>query len=476
MEVDFTKAKYTAILSDLHLCEKEPINSKHPLWKKYKTELFFFDSEFERLLQEIEEKANGEPVELIFAGDTFDFDSVIGLPEDPPYRITSIEKTRGLHAQEPKSIFKMNRILEDHEIWVKALREFIQRGNRVVFIIGNHDLELHFKFVKSTFRDHLNLSEEDNKRVRFADWFYISNEDTLVEHGNQYDPFCLIVDPVSPFVQKANRIEVRIPFGNLVTRYLANAMGFFNPHSDQNYIMSAKEYLVFIFKYVITAQPFFVLTWLWSSVLILIQSALDNLLPPLREPLEIEGKIERIAKRSNATAQMVRELRALTVPYVASQPSLVLKELWLDRALLVTMAFLVIFQLFLIIDSIYDVSFFWFFIPLFLFFPFFVFYSKTVFSSVADSKVPNEKIMFSASLITGVNRVVYGHTHFPRHEMIGPVEHLNSGTWSPVFEDVECKKPLSKKSYVWIAPVQGEEELRGAKLLYFDEAPIAQDP
>ena len=45
-EVDFSKATYTAIVSDLHLCEAEPESSKFPLWKKYKTREFFFDSQF----------------------------------------------------------------------------------------------------------------------------------------------------------------------------------------------------------------------------------------------------------------------------------------------------------------------------------------------------------------------------------------------------------------------------------------------
>jgi predicted phosphodiesterase len=73
---------------------------------------------------------------------------------------------------------------------------------------------------------------------------------------------------------------------------------------------------------------------------------------------------------------------------------------------------------------------------------------------VAEYKEPNDLIMSMASQITGVSRIVYGHTHIIRHEMIGPVEHLNSGCWSPAFLDVECTRPFGKKTFVWIEPTE----------------------
>jgi len=464
---DFTRAQYTAVVSDLHLCEEEPINLKFPLWKKYKTRQFFFDKQFEGFLRHIEGKAGGLPVELVLDGDIFDFDSVVSLPESPPYRVSWLEKNRGLHPQEIKSIYKIEKIFKDHDVWVAALGEFVRRGNKAIFVIGNHDLELHFPKVQKKIIEALQLNEEEKLLVRFVEWFYISNEDTLIEHGNQYDPYCVATDPVSPFVLKFNRIEVRIPFGNLATRYLINGMGFFNPHVDSNFIMSAKEYVVFFFRYIAKAQPFLMFTWMWGSVMVLLQSFLDSLLSPLREPLEIEGRIEDIAKRSNATPRMVRELRALTVAPATSHPWLIFKELWLDRALLVLIAMVLLFELFLVIDNIYSISFFWIFIPFSLFLPFFVFYSKSVFSEVQEYKVPKEKILVIASLITKVKRIIYGHTHVVRHERIGPVEHLNSGTWSPAFEDVECERPIDQKTYVWLYPVGREE--RSAKVLQYKD-------
>lgn len=469
MEDSFLKAQYTAIVSDLHLCEEEPVNLKHPLWKKYKTREFFFDEQFKDFVGFLHKKTMGQPIELILNGDIFDFDSVTSRPEMPPYRVTWLEKRRGLHPQAEKSEYKIRKILRDHPVWTESLRWFLKQGHRVVFVIGNHDLELHFRGVQAAIHEILNLPEEYKNNVRFVEWFYISNQDTLVEHGNQYDPYCMCQDPVNPFILSFNRIEVRVPFGNLATRYLINGMGFFNPHLDSAFLMSAAEYVRFFFRYIVKAQPFLMLTWLWSATVILFQSFFDRLSPSVKNPLTAEDRVEDIARRSNATPRMVRELKDLFVEPANSKPLLILQELWLDRALLVALMFLLILQLFVFIKAVYSISFFWFFIPLFLFLPFFVFYSKSISSAVLEFKEPREKILNLASIITKVNRIVYGHTHVARHEIIGAVEHLNSGTWSPAFEDVECKKPIGQKTFVWIEPSGGQEGQRVAFLRVFDK-------
>ncbi|MEK6554032.1 MAG: hypothetical protein AABZ31_02230 [Bdellovibrionota bacterium] len=469
--MDFSKSQYTAIVSDLHLCEEEPVHPKFPLWKKYKTRQFFFDEDFLGFLKKIESKASGQKIELVLNGDIFDFDSVTGLPDSPPYKISALEENRGLHPQEEKSEFKIKRILEHHPLWVKSVKNFIAQGNVAIFVIGNHDLELHFKRVQKVILDALAENEADRKKIRFNEWFYISNADTLIEHGNQYDPYCVCQDPINPFVQKFNQIEVRVPFGNLTTRYLVNAMGFFNPHLDSNYIMTPSEYVRFFTKYMVRAQPLLVLDWLTGATLALTQAFTDRLKPKMTDPLTIEDRIEEIAFKANATPRMVRELRELFVAPAASNPILLMKELWLDRSLILLVAIVVLYLVFLQIDNIFDISVWWLFIPFSLFIPFFLFYARSVISSVGVFKEPQEKILSLAGLITKVSRVVYGHTHIVRHEIVGPIEHLNSGTWSPAFLDVECEHPVGQKTYIWIAPAEevgpGGELTRDAKVFQF---------
>ncbi len=463
----FKSAKYTAIISDLHLCEAEPVNPKFPLWKKFKTKQFFFDDIFTSFLHEIESKAKGESVELILNGDIFDFDSVLRLPEEPIFRVSHLEKRRGLFPRSERSCYKIKVILEDHAMFVRALREFIRHGHRIVFVIGNHDLELHFQDVQKEVRHALDLTESQQSQVRFVEWFYISNEDTLIEHGNQYDPYCLCEDPINPYVQGYNYISLKLPFGNLACRYIMNGLGFFNPHVDSNYIMGLKEYVTIFLRYMARAQPLLVFTWFFGSIVTMLQSFKDRLAAPIRNPLKIEERIEQIAEKANAEPRMVRELKELFVAPAASNPFLLARELWLDRAFLIGVAFFLIFQLLIFIRQVYDLSFFWAFIPLFFMLPFFLFYSQSITSMVSSYKEPNERVLAMTSAIARVKRVIYGHTHTVRHEMIGAVEHLNAGCWSPAFLDIECTKPIDQKTYVWLSPQETGE--RRAELYKFIE-------
>lgn len=455
----FQKSRYTAIISDMHLTEAEPDHPPGDLWKKFKRREFFFDDDLQDFFHHIQEQAGQEKVELILNGDVFDFDSVVSFPEDAPYRISWLEKKRGLFPEEPKALYKIKKILSEHHVFVYALREFIQNGNKVVIIIGNHDLELHYQEVQDQIVRSLDLSREQQKHIRFCEWFYISNEDTLVEHGNQYDPYCVCQDPIHPRVQKFNRIEVKLPFGDLACRYMINGMGFFNPHVDTNYIMSFKDYMKFFTKYLMRTQPLIMWTWLWSSFLVLIQTTVNHLLPELKDPLTTEDIVNGIAVKANATPRMVRELRELRVNPAASNPIRIARELWLDRAFIMVIGFVSIFQIFTTIKLAFSISFFWMFIPLFILVPFFVFYAKSIGSDVSSSKEPDEWVLSVSSRITQVKRVVYGHTHYARHEIIGEVEHLNSGCWSPAFLDVECTKPYGKKTYVWIEPGAGDQRV-----------------
>lgn len=463
----FAKAEYTAIVSDMHLCEAEPIHPKYPLWKKFKTREFFFDDVFSQFLFHLEEKSQGQPIELILNGDIFDFDSVTSIPPEPIFTVSRLEQKRGLHPRPAKSRYKISVILKDHLVFIEALRSFVLRGHRVVFVLGNHDLELHFPEVQQEIRTFLNLSDQFQKRVRFVDWFYISNGDTLVEHGNQYDPYCVCEDPINPYVRGYNFTYLKLPFGNLACRYIMNGMGFFNPHVDTNYIMTLKEYVRFFLKYVVRAQPGLMLTWLGGSFVTLAHSFLDRLAVPIRNPLRIEDRIQSIAEKANASPRMVRELKELFAAPAASNPFMLARELWLDRASIVLFIFILIFQLMVVLKATTNISLFWAFIPLFILLPFFVFYSKSISSLVSSFKEPDDRILAMASAITGAKRIVFGHTHHARHEIIGAVEHLNSGCWSPAFLDVECTRPIDQKTFVWISP--GDHGDRQAELLKFSE-------
>lgn len=79
----------------------------------------------------------------------------------------------------------------------------------MVFVIGNHDIELHWPLVQKSLLHFLALSPEQESRVKFCEWFYLSEGDTAIEHGNQYDDYCVASNPIHPLIKKGKHVHVR---------------------------------------------------------------------------------------------------------------------------------------------------------------------------------------------------------------------------------------------------------------------------
>lgn len=445
------RADNTIVLSDLHLADAEPPHPRKPLWKRFKQADLFIDESFKKLLEYLESTIAG-PIELVLNGDIFDFDSVMAIPAQPRFTVSLLERLRGLSSEEPKSLFKIDRILRDHPVFVEALRNFIVHGHRVVFVFGNHDMELHWPSVQREIGRHLGLTVESAAHVRFVEWFYLSNGDTLIEHGNQYDSYCLCHDPLFPFIRRDSKRWVRIPFGDLAGKYMTNGMGLFNPHVESSFIMSMSGYAVFFFRYLIRIQPLLMWAWIWGAMVTLFVSLREGLMPADKDPLMISHRIESIAHRSNATPGIVMALHEMRAHPAIFNPFMILRELWLDRLILFGLIVVVSFQIFSFLNVFVPVSSGWFWIPLLLLLEVFIFYARSVRSDIyrvkreAMSKAP------VSAAIAGVKRIIHGHTHLECATVVHDVELFNNGTWSPSFSDVECTRPTGKKCFTWIRP------------------------
>jgi hypothetical protein len=303
--------------------------------------------------------------------------------------------------------------------------------------------------------DALDLSDADRERVRFCEWFYISNADTLIEHGNQFDEYSMCSDPIHPLVRRGSHVLVRLPFGNLANKFLLNGMGLFNPHVESSYIKKdLKEYLVFFFKYVARTQPFIFFSWFWGAMVTMVYSVGEGLLPAIRDPLMVEARVEAISEKANAVPKVTRSLRALHVHPAYFNPFKIMRELWLDRGLLFLLVFGASFWIFSTINVFVQISLWWFFVPFFLLIAPFVFYARSVESEVYKMQENAERQVPLTAKIANVSRVVQGHTHRSRHNWVEGVEVLNTGTWSPAYRDVECTQPYGRKIFAWIRPTK----------------------
>ncbi len=139
---------------------------------------------------------DGMAVELVFAGDTFDF---LKTPVDGRYptRITAqvaLEKLEAIHGA--------------HEDFFQALRAFLSGPDRsAVFLLGNHDLELAFPEVQGRIAHHAG-----GRNVRFPGLAYEVG-DVLVEHGMQGDPLFALDPPDERFHLVDGERVLALPWG-----------------------------------------------------------------------------------------------------------------------------------------------------------------------------------------------------------------------------------------------------------------------
>ncbi len=201
----------------------------------------------------------GRPWTLIFNGDTFDFVQVTALPEegDELEAVCGVRRYRelprntrrfGLGASRRESLWKLKRIAAGHASFFAALGWFIQKGNRLIFIIGNHDLELSWPEVQTALCEAIVAAyadyseshgpypplslEQVTAAIRFEPWFYYDAvHGVYIEHGQQYEPANHIPDLFNLTLPHAPDYLYQ-PSGILMTRYFYNGLEDKLPYSD----------------------------------------------------------------------------------------------------------------------------------------------------------------------------------------------------------------------------------------------------
>ncbi|MBF0106963.1 MAG: metallophosphoesterase [Deltaproteobacteria bacterium] len=467
----FKKTKDTLILSDLHITTAEPDHPDRPLWKKFNSKEYFIDDDFAALLK----KAQGslkKGIELVLAGDIFDFDSVISCPENPAFTVSPLEKKRGLNSEEAKSLYKIKQIIKEHPVFFAALKKFVEADNRVVFIIGNHDLEVHWPSVKQCIIEAICPSDDARDNIRFCNWFYISNADTLIEHGNQYDPYCSISNPIKPFFKHQDRVFVKLPFGNHTHRYLINSMGIFNPHVDTTYLLNFWGYLKFYIS-TIRVQPLLLFSWLFGAFVTWFMSIKDRFAPRIKNPLMLEDLYNTTAFNANAEPKTVRALRELHARPITWDIFKIMRVLWLDKALILLLLAYASIQVAGLLNILWDISLLWAFLIMVLFMPLFLVYTWKIQALVPAAKsMITTRILKDAAAVTGTQRLVCGHSHSPESRMVDTIAFINAGYWSPTVKDIKCTSKEKNKSFVWLRP---DSKKRTAKLIFWDDVKHRDD-
>ncbi|MCU0693760.1 MAG: hypothetical protein MUF54_20420, partial [Polyangiaceae bacterium] len=425
------------VVSDLHLCDVEEHQDG---WKAYKSARHVIDREFAALIDSVLDQrrqaadAAAGTLTLVLNGDIVDFDLVTAAPEEAEFRVSAFERRRGLLPTPEKSAWKLARVLQDHALFVETLARVLAEGHRLVYVMGNHDRELHFPEVQRVLTSAIDAAMRARghrlapEAIRFEPWFFHVPGKIYAEHGQQYDHYSSFRYVLSPVVQTNAGPMIAIPMGDLANRYLINLMGFFNPHAS-DFILNVFHYAAHWFKYYAFSKRGLLWNWLWGSMLVMFR--LLQLKKRIHSrPVNYDACIAHAARRARLPVETLCALGDLQPPPITTRFYRIAREFWLDRVIIalvmtagtVTLALapvplwvklMVPFSSFPLLYSIYER----------------LAQGDTIFT--VDNEIP--AFARRVADIVGVRVVTFGHTHRPRLVPLDSgISFVDTGTWAPI--------------------------------------------
>jgi hypothetical protein len=459
------------IVSDLHLCDVE---ENPDGWKYFKSSRYRVDRDFAELIDFFVSGGCEDDVNtLVLNGDLFDFDLVTALPGAPPWRVKLSERRGGLEATPEKSQWKLDRILGDHPLFLEALTGFIGLGGRVVYVLGNHDREMHFEGMQAALvealRGRLRASgrADIEPSVDFEPWFYHVPGVLYAEHGNQYDPFTSYRDILSPVIVVDGEERLALPMGNLSNRRMLSRMGCFNPFSG-DYIKTGFSYLVLWLRHYAFSKRSLASSWLWGSISVLVTLMVTR----WREsklPRDVTAQLEDLADGARLSAEQLIALLELHAAPIYQRSYRVLRELWLDRLLIwiasagaIVAIALTDWPLWLKLA-----------IPLMVIPAAYQIYERIAGKeAVFDVQKRIPQCAAAIAELLDVPLVTFGHDHLPRViELAGGASFYDSGTWAPITQD-EDSRTLSPgyRNFLLVVAAEGRPQV------HFSSWPLEASP
>jgi UDP-2,3-diacylglucosamine pyrophosphatase LpxH len=229
-----TELRDVVVVSDLHIGR----GKNNETGRYYELETFFYDEDFRRFCEFScrEAAERGTELELVLNGDTFDLLRLdpLPLPEEFARRPSAF----GPVLTPARAAIEVTRLLEGHPVFLQALAGVLAGGHHVLFLPGNHDIEVQWPPVQEAIRTALlecdvfadrSAAERALTRLRFLPWFYHQPGRFWIEHGCQYDPENAFRYPLRGGLVDASdalhEAELDNPLGNFFQKYLYNAFG-----------------------------------------------------------------------------------------------------------------------------------------------------------------------------------------------------------------------------------------------------------
>lgn len=361
------------VISDLHLSQGE--SSQY--------EDFFYEKEFTDFLKYHQEK----PTTLVLNGDFIDFLQIVET--SPEFDLTEKEKKYGMNTTPEKSVWKLKYCIKKHNKFFKALGEFLEKGNKIVHVKGNHDVEFYWPQVRNSFYQVMeNYGDFSQKQIQFEQWFYYEPGRAYIEHGNQYDTvnsFCNFLHPVLPFA--TNQIE--LPLGSFYCRYLFNRIESIDPFADN--IKPATKYL----GWVLLSRPQMAL-----KILRYYLPAIARTWDKSRLLTHTKEQIIKLEKAQTTNLKNLANQKNISFETLQKIDSMHAKP---------------------VLESTH-------------------FFLRAIKEHLFEQP-PMPRISRSIKNLLKVPNIIFGHTHYAEQT----TDYINEGTWTPVIIDKKLESVKSKK-------------------------------
>lgn len=185
-------------------------------------------------------REDDRPWRLLIVGDVVDFIAITRVPSpgEVDFEVTEFERQCGLAPEPDKACWKLSKVAERHALVFARLARFVETGNELVIIRGNHDADWCWPAVQDLMRTLLvarafpdaaqsGLSGRRRRaeiadmraRIRFEDWFHLEPGRVYAEHGHHYDEYS-ITDDLMRRPDGAQRLSE--PVSTLALRYFSN--------------------------------------------------------------------------------------------------------------------------------------------------------------------------------------------------------------------------------------------------------------
>ena len=189
-------------MSDLHLGAGDYLDD------------FDQDESFKGFLETVAKRRHSE---LIINGDFIDFVAVT-LDKESTRPFSRLGNTEG------ESLRKLERVLEAHGGLFADLRQFMEKGHRVVLVPGNHDVDIYWPKVRDRLLEE--LGEPDSDHFHFESSGIYRDGALYVEHGNQYYADSVFENFTHPFLRDPKTGELRLErsWGSCFLEYFSNGM------------------------------------------------------------------------------------------------------------------------------------------------------------------------------------------------------------------------------------------------------------